>query len=109
MFNSDLNFIQFWNGQAAGPIANPLEMALTHELVIETLRSILQYREMFKQVYGVNEITIEEVTDAIAIFDKILRTPNAPFDQWLKGDDMALTQVQKEGYDRFKAKGCTTC
>ncbi|OLQ89788.1 cytochrome B6 [Vibrio ponticus] len=116
VFNSDLNFVQFWNGrakdlkeQAAGPIANPLEMALTHELAIETLQSIPQYREMFKQAYGVNEITIEEVTDAIAIFEKTLRTPNAPFDQWLKGDDMALTQVQKEGYDLFKAKGCTTC
>lgn len=116
VFNSDLNFVQFWNGrakdlqeQAAGPIANPLEMALTHELAIDTLRSIPQYRTWFKEVYGVDDITIVEVTDAIATFEKTLRTPNAPFDKWLQGDDLALTEVQLEGYNLFKAKGCTTC
>ncbi|WP_162047712.1 cytochrome-c peroxidase [Vibrio taketomensis] len=116
VFNSDLNFVQFWNGrakdlqeQAAGPIENPLEMALTHELALDTLRSIPQYRALFKQAYGVDEITITEVTDAIATFEKTLRTPNAPFDKWLQGDDTALTQVQLEGYNLFKQKGCTTC
>ncbi|AIV05715.1 MULTISPECIES: cytochrome-c peroxidase [Vibrio] len=116
VFNSDLNFVQFWNGrakdlqeQAAGPIENPLEMAFTHQLAIDTLKSIPQYREWFKEAYGSETITIDNVTDAIATFEQTLRTPNAPFDLWLKGDDNALTTAQVEGYNLFKAKGCTAC
>lgn len=116
VFNSDLNFVQFWNGrakdlqeQAAGPIENPLEMAFSHDLAIETLQSIPQYRQWFKAAYGKEEFTINEVTDAIATFEKNLRTPNAPFDLWLKGDDAALTTAQLQGYQLFKEKGCTAC
>ncbi len=56
VLNSDLNFVQFWNGrakdlqeQAAGPIENPIEMAFSHELAIGTLKSIPQYRQWFKE------------------------------------------------------------
>lgn len=87
VFNSDLNFVQFWNGrakdlqeQAAGPIENPLEMAFTHQLAVDTLQSIPQYREWFQQAYGSDNITIDNVTDAIATFEQTLRTPNSPFD-----------------------------
>ncbi|MFC5079851.1 Cytochrome c551 peroxidase precursor [Vibrio thalassae] len=116
VLNSDLNFVQFWNGrakdlqeQAAGPIENPLEMAFTHDLAIGTLQSIPQYRQWFESAYGSKSFTINEVTDAIATFEKTLRTPNAAFDQWLKGDDSALTKEQVEGYALFKQKGCTAC
>ncbi|NRF15088.1 cytochrome-c peroxidase [Vibrio coralliilyticus] len=116
VFNSDLNFVQFWNGrakdlqeQAAGPIENPLEMAFSHQLAVDTLQSIPQYRDWFKQAYNADTITITEVTNAIATFEKTLRTPNAPFDLWLKGDDSALSAAQIEGYALFKAKGCTAC
>jgi cytochrome c peroxidase len=42
VLNSSLNLAQFWDGrakdlkaQAGGPIANPGEMAFTHELAVE--------------------------------------------------------------------------
>jgi hypothetical protein len=38
-----------------------------------------------------------------------LITPDAPFDRWLKGDDKALTEEQKEGLKIFVDKGCSTC
>ncbi|MCG9661002.1 cytochrome-c peroxidase [Vibrio mediterranei] len=116
VLNSDLNFVQFWNGrakdlkeQAAGPIENPIEMAFSHELAIGTLQSIPQYQQWFESAYGSKSFTINEVTDAIATFEKTLRTPNAAFDKWLKGDDSALTAEQVEGYALFKQKGCTAC
>src|SRR5215469_3122535 len=59
VLNSSLNFVQFWDGrakdlqeQASGPIANPKEMAFTHELTVEVLNSIPQYREEFAKVFG---------------------------------------------------------
>ncbi|GHE77378.1 hypothetical protein GCM10011501_01120 [Thalassotalea profundi] len=46
---------------------------------------------------------------AIAEFEKTLRTPNSPFDLWLKGDDEAINKTEKEGYALFKEKGCIAC
>ena len=116
VLNSSMNLAQFWDGraadlkeQAAGPIANPAEMAFTHNLAVDTLRSIPQYREGFKAVYQVDEITIDEVTDAIAAFEETLVTPHSRFDRWLLGDQDAMTQVELDGYKLFKDIGCTAC
>jgi cytochrome c peroxidase len=116
VLNSAMNVAQFWDGrakdlkeQAGGPIANPGEMAFTHELAIEVLQSIPQYVADFKTAYGTEKITIDEVTDAIAAFEETLVTPNSRFDQWLKGDEGALTAQEKAGYDLFNNSGCVAC
>ncbi|KAA0693236.1 cytochrome C biogenesis protein CcsA [Halopseudomonas laoshanensis] len=116
VLNSSMNVAQFWDGraatlqeQAAGPINNPKEMASTHVLALDVLRSIPQYRQEFAEIYGSDEIDIDRVTDAIAAFEETLVTPNSRFDQWLKGDDQALTQAELEGYKTFKDIGCTAC
>lgn len=116
VLNSSMNVAQFWDGraatlqeQAAGPISNPMEMASTHVLALDVLRSIPQYRKEFADIYGSDEIDLDRVTDAIAAFEETLVTPNSRFDQWLKGDDEALTQTELAGYKTFKDIGCTAC
>lgn len=116
VLNSSLNLAQFWDGRAAdlkeqagGPIANPGEMAFTHTLAIDLLESIPQYVVEFKQVFGSDKITIDEVTQAIAEFEKTLVTPNSRFDQWLLGDKNALNATELAGYELFKSSGCVGC
>ncbi|MEW8682359.1 MAG: cytochrome-c peroxidase [Candidatus Thiodiazotropha endolucinida] len=116
VLNSSLNVAQFWDGRAAdlkaqagGPIANPGEMAFTHTLAIDVLTSIPEYVMEFKQVFGSDKITIDEVTQAIAEFEKTLVTPNSRFDQWLLGDKQALSQDEMAGYTLFKESGCVSC
>ncbi|MEB3733896.1 cytochrome-c peroxidase [Halopseudomonas pachastrellae] len=116
VLNSSLNVAQFWDGraadlkeQAAGPIANPGEMAFTHTLAVDTLRSIPQYSDAFARVYGVEQITIDEVTDAIAEFEETLVTPFSRFDRWLLGDTQAMTEDELRGYQLFKDTGCVAC
>ncbi len=116
VLNSSMNIAQFWDGRAAdlkeqagGPIENPMEMASSHTLAVDVLQSIPQYRASFAAIYGDETITIDEVTDAIAAFEETLVTPNSRFDQWLRGDDSALTKVELEGYELFKSTGCTAC
>jgi cytochrome c peroxidase len=116
VLNSRLNLAQFWDGRAAdlkaqagGPIANPGEMAFTHELAIETLKSIPGYVDEFKQVFRTDKLTIDEVTTAIAAFEETLVTPNSRFDQWLDGDKKALTKDELAGYQLFKDSGCVAC
>jgi len=116
VLNSSLNLAQFWDGRAAdlkeqagGPIANPGEMAFTHTLAIDVLKSIPGYVREFKLVFGTEAPTIDQVTTAIAEFEKTLVTPNAPFDQWLLGKADALTAQEKAGYTLFKESGCVAC
>ena len=59
------------------------------------MKGNLEYVESFKEIYG--EITFENITDAIAEFEKTLITPNSPFDRWLKGDENAISPAAKRG------------
>ncbi|MBU0656182.1 MAG: cytochrome-c peroxidase [Gammaproteobacteria bacterium] len=116
VLNSSMNVAQFWDGrakdlkaQAGGPIANPGEMAFTHELAVDVLESIPQYKDEFKSVFGKDAVEIGMVTDAIAAFEETLVTPDSKFDQWLKGDDKALADNEMAGYKLFKDSGCVAC
>ncbi|MDM8564453.1 cytochrome-c peroxidase [Candidatus Halobeggiatoa sp. HSG11] len=116
VLNAKFNLAQFWDGrakdlqeQAGGPIANPGEMASTHEAAINVLESIPEYVNSFKSVYGTDKIGVEQITDAIATFEETLVTPNSKFDKWLQGDDNAISKLEQVGYELFKAKGCITC
>ena len=116
VLNSSLNLAQFWDGRAAslkdqagGPIANPGEMAFTHELAVDMLQSIPGYVNDFAVVFGQDTLNIDMVTDAIAAFEETLVTPNSDFDLWLKGDDKALTAQALAGYQLFKESGCVAC
>ncbi len=116
VLNSKYMLAQFWDGraadlqeQAAGPIANPKEMALEHKLALEVLSSIPGYQSEFKQVFGERGISIETVTEAIAKFEETLVTPNSRFDLYLKGDQQALSADEQQGYALFKKNGCSMC
>lgn len=116
VLNAKYNIAQFWDGrakdlkeQAGGPIANPGEMAATHELAIDVLKSMPAYIKEFKSLYGGGEINIDKVTDAIAAFEETLTTPNSRFDMWLRGDANAISKKELDGYNLFKDKGCISC
>jgi cytochrome c peroxidase len=116
VLNSSLNLAQFWDGRAAdlkeqagGPIANPGEMAFTHELAVEMLQSVPGYTLEFRKAFGTDKINIDMVTDAIAAFEETLVTPNAKFDKWLAGDDDAMTPTELRGWELFKTSGCVAC
>ena len=118
VYNAVFNVAQFWDGratdleqQAGGPLVNPVEMGTTEEHVIEQLKGIPGYAAVFSKAFP-NEsqpITFDNVRKAIAVFEATLITPNAPFDQYLKGDENALDAKQKEGLALFINKGCVAC
>ena len=116
VLNSSMNLAQFWDGRAAdlkaqagGPIANPGEMAFSHELTVDLLQSIPGYVAEFNKSFGNEKITIDEVTLAIAAFEETLVTPNSRFDKWLRGDKKALNKQELAGYNLFKSAGCVAC
>lgn len=115
VFNSALNFKQFWDGRAAtleeqvdGPISNPAEMDSSWPEIIGKLAADPSYVAAFKDAYpeGLRKETIKH---AIAEFERTLATPNSRFDKFLRGDLSALNTEEKEGYQKFKAYGCVSC
>ena len=118
VLNAVFNTAQFWDGrakdleaQAAGPIANLVEMASTHSHAIEMLKRIPGYQPLFEAAFPgeADPVTLDNVTKAIAVFEATLITPNAPFDKYLKGDESALSEEQKDGLKLFINKGCAGC
>ncbi|WP_142847880.1 cytochrome-c peroxidase [Telmatospirillum sp. J64-1] len=118
VLNAVFNTAQFWDGraedlrtQAAGPIQASVEMNSTPERVITTLKSIPAYVEEFSRAFPRDKdpVNFNNVTVAIEAFEATLITPNAPFDLWLKGDDNALTDEQKQGLALFMDRGCVAC
>jgi len=115
VFNSGFNFRQFWNGRAKnleeqieGPVQNPKEMDSAWDEVLVKLKKDSQYPSSFSKLYS-NGITKENIEDAIATFERALVTPNARFDRYLRGDSDALSDIEKNGYQRFKSFGCVAC
>ena len=118
VLNAGFHVAQFWDGrapdlkaQAAGPIANPVEMAHTHGDAVGTLKAIPGYTKLFEAAFpdDAEPISIDTITDAIAVFEQTLVTPNAPFDQFLEGDLDAMTSQQLQGLDVFMVSGCAGC
>lgn len=115
VYNSALNFVQFWDGraadlkeQAAGPPLNPVEMgSASFDEICAKLADDNELSKRFLEVFpeGFNEST---VTEAIAEFEKTLLTPSR-FDDYLRGDKNALTAEELEGYQLFKDNKCATC
>ena len=115
VFNVAFNFKQFWDGRAKtleaqidGPIQNPVEMGNLWPEVVATLYQDEDYPAMFGAIYS-DGISRENVKNAIAEYVKSLITPNSRFDQWLRGDDSALSAFEKQGYELFKDYGCASC
>lgn len=115
VFNSGFNFKQFWDGRATtleaqidGPIQNPVEMGNLWPEVVAKLYRDSEYPALFGALYP-DGIDRKNIKNAIAEFVKSLITPNSRFDQWLKGDNDALTPMEKEGYALFKDYGCASC
>jgi len=115
--NSAYSPLQFWDGrapsleeQAKGPIANPIEMGNTHEVMLQTVKNISGYAKEFELVYGTSMISVDMVAQAIAAFERTVVTTDSPFDRYVRGDEKALTTQEKKGLEIFNGKGhCTAC
>jgi cytochrome c peroxidase len=115
VFNSSLNFVQFWDGRAAtleeqveGPVHGHVEMDSNWPDVIRKLSEDKTYPAQFKAVFG-GGITADNIKQAIAEFERSLLTPNSRFDRYLRGDASAITEDEKYGYQMFKHYGCVSC
>jgi cytochrome c peroxidase len=119
--NAAFNKTQFWDGrspsledQALHPFLNPVEMALpSHEPILATIRGDDAYVKAFRDVFDVRprNITMKEVTMAIAAFERNQITGDSPFDRWyFGGEQNAISEQAKRGFAVFLGNGrCVSC
>jgi len=115
VLNAALAKAQFWDGrdkdveaQAGGPIQAPFEMHMTPKDVEKRLNSHPEYVTKFTQVFHENNVTFEQVRKAIGAYERTLLT-RGTYDQFLEGDDNAISAQAKRGMTLFLTKGCKGC
>ncbi len=118
VYNAAGHVAQFWDGRAAdveaqalGPILNPVEMAMSGgPAVMGRLKADPAYRPLFAAAFpGERDpMTYENLGRAIGAFERKLVTPSR-WDRFLHGEDTALTNAEKAGFNTFATTGCTTC
>ncbi len=118
VYNAAAHLSQFWDGRAAdveeqakGPILNPIEMAMpSEEAVVAVLESTPIYPPLFKAAFPgeSNPVTYDNMARAIGAFERRLVTPSR-FDDFLAGDENALSKEELTGLQVFMDSGCTAC
>lgn len=99
----------FWDGRADTleeqmlfPLTDPQEMGADLQAMVAELRAIADYDAQFSALYS-DGVTVDNVIDAIASFQRTLISNDSPFDRFAAGDFNALTPAQRRGFDIFRS------
>jgi cytochrome c peroxidase len=78
--------------------------------LVVRLQAIDAYRESFSRAYPGEPLGEGTLAKAIATFERSVVSGTAPFDRWIAGDEDAITDEAKTGFDLFNSKArCAKC
>jgi cytochrome c peroxidase len=108
--------LQFWDGranelegQALGPIQNPIEMGHTMDGCVDCLSAVDGYKQQFKKVFN-SDVTADGIAKAISAFERTVLSGDAPYDRYQAGDKNAMSEAAVRGMNLFFNKAhCTAC
>ncbi|HKQ85200.1 MAG TPA: cytochrome c peroxidase [Candidatus Acidoferrales bacterium] len=106
----------FWDGRASTleeqvlqPIANPNEMGMTVDEVVQRIKADPSYRRDFKRAFK-SQPSSQNVAQALASYVRSILSGNSPYDRYVSGDPTALTAGQQRGLELFRGKAnCIAC
>ncbi|MEM6603937.1 MAG: cytochrome c peroxidase, partial [Pseudomonadota bacterium] len=104
-----------WDGRAKTleeqfflTLQHPDEMNMTSERLEKTMTSDPDYVKAFRVLKI--KISAENIAGLVATYVRSLSAPQTRFDDWLEGDDFALTPSELRGFHLFNNKAnCTAC
>jgi len=117
VLNTAWRHVYFWDGraetaeeQAKGPIEADKEMNLPLDEAVERLSAIPAYNEWFGKVFPDRGVTEDTIVEAIATFERTVVASYAPFDEWVDGDENAISESAKRGFALFNGRAkCSGC
>ena len=96
--------------QALGPMAAAVEMNQPMDGLVAELEAIPGYQALFSIAFPTEGITIDTIAKAIATYERTVVSGVTPFDKWVAGDEAAISDDAKKGFDLFNGKAkCAAC
>jgi cytochrome c peroxidase len=96
--------------QAMGPIQSVVEMNMPIDKLLKRLNSIPEYVALFSAAFPGEDLTEHTLEEALATYERTLVSAQAPFDAWIAGDERAISEEAKRGFDIFNTSGrCASC
>lgn len=118
LWNVAIQTALFWDGrshsledQALRPVSATVEMNLDLDLLVARLSADRAYVAAFAEAFPDDPaISPDTVSRAIATYERTLISPLSPFDDYVAGDEDALSEEAKRGLHLFTGKArCATC
>lgn len=106
-----------WDGKfptlesvSAMPITAPGNMNLPMAEALKRLSDDPDYVAAFTSAFADPAVTREKLEAALATFERLIVTAPAPFDRWIAGQEDAIGEPAKRGFDLFNGRaGCAGC
>lgn len=96
--------------QVLAPLSAPDEMNQDMGKIVAELRAIPEYRTLFDTSFPGVGISVRNIANALATFERTVVSGIAPFDRWIAGDERAISAAAKRGFDLFNNKAhCVAC
>lgn len=114
---SSLQQNQFWDmrqadleGQSSDVITNKDEMHGKLEDILVKINGNPEYLKQFTSIYKKPKAESWQLQNALASYIRSLPKFNSNFDEFMRGNDNAISQNQKQGFNLFVGKAkCASC
>jgi cytochrome c peroxidase len=95
---------------AMGPITGETNMNLPESEMVKRLAAIPGYVDAFNAAFGEGDVTRRKIELALATYERTIVSAEAPFDNWIAGEENAISAAAKRGFDLFNGKAnCAAC
>lgn len=116
LFNLNWHTSFFWDGgvnhielQPFGPITNPLEMDETLSGIVNKLQADANYKQLFKEAFGTEEVTTQKIARALAQFMGTMVSDRSKYDKYMRHEGgVTFTALEESGLTIFRNK-CAAC
>ncbi len=106
-----------WDGKfrdlesvAFAPITASGNMNLKEETLLARLAAEPSFVAAFADAFSDGAISRRNIEQALATYERGIVSPEAPFDRWARGDENAIDEAAKRGFDLFNKKArCSGC
>ncbi|MBM4376200.1 MAG: c-type cytochrome [Deltaproteobacteria bacterium] len=117
LFNVGYQKLWYWDGRAPSLEAQTLaawkgQMGVADALDerVKAVGEVAGYKPLFKAAFGSDEVSSDRIVKALASFVRTLRSGDAPFDRFERGDTKAISESAARGWEIFRSKaGCAAC
>ncbi|UII32762.1 c-type cytochrome [Fulvivirga ulvae] len=105
----------FWDGGVnhldfvpINAIESEFEMGETLSNVVQKLNDHDEYPGLFKEAFGTDKVTSPFMLQALSQFMLLMVSSNSPYDQYVRGEGISLSETELKGLELFNSK-CTSC